>query len=144
MGGKALDWKFKVIIAVVICSIVGVIYGFIAVRLVNDFMFEVDRIGTFWFGFVIGFNSPIVIYLLEEKIYPCIAASERSKRWYRMKAGVTYEREYEKVEEKDDFKNLDWLKHHYYDLGKSIQDIADEQGVSMITIRKWIDKIEKW
>lgn len=32
--------------------------------------------------------------------------------------------------------DLDWLKHQYYDLGRSIQDIADELGVSMIKIRK--------
>jgi len=50
--------------------------------------------------------------------------------------------EVERVEEKDDFKNLDWLKHQYYDLGKTIQVIANEQGVSMITIRKWLDKLE--
>ncbi|MHA2391325.1 MAG: hypothetical protein ACXAEX_05095 [Promethearchaeota archaeon] len=47
-----------------------------------------------------------------------------------------------KVEEKDDYKNFDWLKHQYYELGKSVQDIANEQGVSMITIRKGIDKLE--
>lgn len=32
--------------------------------------------------------------------------------------------------------NLNWLKHQYYDLGRTMQDIADEQGVSMIRIRK--------
>ena len=45
-----------------------------------------------------------------------------------------------KVEEKDDYKNLDWLRYQYYEIGKSIQDIANDQGVSMITIRKWLDK----
>ncbi len=44
---------------------------------------------------------------------------------------------------KDDYKNSDWLKHQYYELGKSIQDIATEQGVSMIMIRKWIDMSEE-
>lgn len=46
----------------------------------------------------------------------------------------------EKAEEKDDYKNLGWLRHQHYELGKSIQDIANEQGVSMIVIRKWLDK----
>jgi len=32
--------------------------------------------------------------------------------------------------------NLNWLKHQYYDLGRSIQDIANELSVSMIRIRK--------
>ena len=45
-----------------------------------------------------------------------------------------------KVEEKDDYKNLDWLRQQYYEIGRTIQDIADGQGVSMITIRKWLDK----
>ncbi len=46
-------------------------------------------------------------------------------------------------EEKRDFLNLTWLNHQYYDLGRSFQDIADDQGVSMMTIRKWVDKIER-
>jgi len=45
-----------------------------------------------------------------------------------------------KVEEKDDYKNLDWLRQQYYEIGRTIQDIAEGQGVSMITIRKWLDK----
>ena len=45
-------------------------------------------------------------------------------------------------EEKKDYMNLDWLKHQHYDLGRTIQDIADEQNVSMIVIRKWLDKLE--
>jgi len=36
----------------------------------------------------------------------------------------------------------DWLKHQYYDLGRSMQDIANELGVSMIRIRKSLDRIE--
>ena len=31
---------------------------------------------------------------------------------------------------------LDWVKYQYYDLGRSIQDIADDLGESMIGIRK--------
>ena len=45
-------------------------------------------------------------------------------------------------ERKDDYKNLEWLKYQYYDLGRSIQDIADDQGESMVLIRKWLDKLE--
>lgn len=54
-------------------------------------------------------------------------------------------REYKKkeiqYEEKQEYKNLSWLKHQYYDLGKSLQDIANEQNVSIIKIRKWVDKL---
>ncbi len=46
------------------------------------------------------------------------------------------------LEEKCDYMNVNWLKHQYYDIGKSIQDIANEQNTSLITIRKWLDKIE--
>jgi len=51
--------------------------------------------------------------------------------------------EVEEVEVKDDYKNLVWLRYQHYELGKNVQDIASEQGVSMITIRKWIDKLKK-
>ncbi len=44
--------------------------------------------------------------------------------------------------EKQDYKNSDWLKHQYFDLEKSIQQIANEQHVSMITIQKWVEKLE--
>ena len=142
MGGKKLDWKFSLIIGLIICSIVGVIFGFLALRFVNELTIEVDRDVVFWLGFVIGFCAPGYFWI-KEKIYPYIATSERNKRWHRSKAGYTYEGIPEKVEEKDDYKDIDWLKYQYYDLGKTIQDIADDQGVSMITIRKWIDKLEK-
>lgn len=45
------------------------------------------------------------------------------------------------AEVKEDYKNLDWLRYQYHDLGKSIQDIAHDQGVSMITIKEWLEKI---
>ncbi len=44
--------------------------------------------------------------------------------------------------EKQDYRNLNWLKHQHYDLQKSIQEIANEQRVSMITIQKWVEKLE--
>ncbi|MHA1985459.1 MAG: hypothetical protein ACW98D_02360 [Promethearchaeota archaeon] len=46
-------------------------------------------------------------------------------------------------EEKRDYMNLTWLNRQYYELGRSLQDIADDQGVSMMTINKWVDKIER-
>ncbi|MFX0024419.1 MAG: hypothetical protein ACFE9S_19025, partial [Candidatus Hermodarchaeota archaeon] len=44
--------------------------------------------------------------------------------------------------EKQDYKNFEWLKHQYFDLEKSLQEIAIEQHVSMITIQKWVEKLE--
>ncbi len=52
-----------------------------------------------------------------------------------------YTEEKNRFEEKQDYMNPSWLKHQYYDLGISLQDIANEQHVSMITIRKWVDKL---
>ncbi|MHA2180359.1 MAG: hypothetical protein ACXAAH_02915, partial [Promethearchaeota archaeon] len=44
--------------------------------------------------------------------------------------------------EKQDYMNLGWLRHQHYNLEKNVQEIADEQNVSMITIKKWVDKLE--
>jgi len=37
---------------------------------------------------------------------------------------------------------LEWIKTQYYDLGRTIQDIADDLDESMITVRKNLDEIE--
>lgn len=47
-----------------------------------------------------------------------------------------------KLEVKKDYIKVNWLNHQYYELGKSLQDIADNQGVSMITVKKWVDKLD--
>ena len=44
--------------------------------------------------------------------------------------------------EKTDYMNLNWLKHQYFDLGKNLQDIATNQNVTIIKIKRWVDKIE--
>ena len=47
-----------------------------------------------------------------------------------------------KVVLKNDYMNVKWLNHQYYELGRSLQDIAIDQGVSMITVKKWVNKLE--
>ncbi len=37
---------------------------------------------------------------------------------------------------------LRWIKTQYYDLNRTIQDIADDLGVSMMRVRKHLDEIE--
>jgi len=37
---------------------------------------------------------------------------------------------------------LEWIKTQYYDLHRTIQDIADDFGESMITIRNYLNEIE--
>ena len=48
----------------------------------------------------------------------------------------------QKVEERGDYKNQEWLRKQYYELGWSLQDIANDQGVSMVTVKKWVDKLK--
>ena len=38
---------------------------------------------------------------------------------------------------------LEWIKTQYYDLNRTIQDIADDLGESMMSVRKYLDEIEK-
>jgi hypothetical protein len=45
-------------------------------------------------------------------------------------------------EERHDYMNLAWLRDQHYELGRSIQDIASEQGVSEGTIEKWLYKLD--
>ena len=47
------------------------------------------------------------------------------------------------LEVKKNYMNLKWLNRQYYELGRSLQDIADDQGVSMMTIKKWVDNLDR-
>ena len=38
--------------------------------------------------------------------------------------------------------NINWLNHQYYELGRSLQVIANDQGVSVMTVKKWVDKLD--
>ena len=44
---------------------------------------------------------------------------------------------------KQNYTDLKWLEKQHFELNKSIQQIANEQNVSMVTIKEWINKIEK-
>ena len=46
-------------------------------------------------------------------------------------------------ERKYEYYDLSWLENQYYNLGKTLQDIADDQNVSMIEIRKYLDKVNE-
>ncbi len=46
-------------------------------------------------------------------------------------------------ESKNNYIDLQWLEIQHYELKKSIQEIASEQNVSMITIKKYIEKIDR-
>lgn len=44
--------------------------------------------------------------------------------------------------EKKDYMNLAWLREQYYELGRNVQDIATDQGVTRGTIEKWLYKLD--
>jgi len=54
-----------------------------------------------------------------------------------------YLKSHPKLEVKKDYVNLKWLNHQYYELGRNLQDIASDQGVSMMTIKKWVNKFDR-
>jgi hypothetical protein len=45
--------------------------------------------------------------------------------------------------ERYDYMDANWLRYQYYNKGRTIQYIANDQNVSMITIKKWLDKLER-
>ena len=56
---------------------------------------------------------------------------------------IYYRRIFSERTEKQDYTDLKWLEKQHFELNKSIPQIADEQHVSMMTIKEWIDKIKK-
>ncbi|MFW9878225.1 MAG: zinc ribbon domain-containing protein [Candidatus Thorarchaeota archaeon] len=42
------------------------------------------------------------------------------------------------VKEEDDQIDINWLKHQYHDLGRTMRNIADQIGVSMVSIKKML------
>ncbi len=56
---------------------------------------------------------------------------------------IYFMRIYSKRNENQNYTDLKWLEKQHFELNKNIQQIADEQHVSMKTIKKWIDKIEE-
>jgi len=137
--------KSRYIFSLVILGIGTIFLGVVGGVVVSGLLSPDD----FWMGFgvgsIIGFGASISLLIFIDEFFFDILPERKTKPkhpWTPRSQGNIYEK-VEKVEVKDDYKNLDWLRHQYYDLGKSIQNIADVQGVSMITIKKWIDKIEK-
>lgn len=53
-----------------------------------------------------------------------------------------YSKSTPRLEVKKNYMNVKWLNHQHYELGKSLQDLANDQGVSMMTIKKWVDKLD--
>ena len=45
-------------------------------------------------------------------------------------------------EERQDYMNLAWLRDQHYELGRILQDIATDQGLSIGTIKKWVYKLD--
>lgn len=91
------------------------------------------------FGLIITAFVVMIIYSIVGGFFNFFDVFEGRKACIICRKTTVWKRA-KQVEEKDDYKNLDWLRQQYYEIGRTIQDIAEGQGVSMITIRKWLDK----
>lgn len=40
------------------------------------------------------------------------------------------------------YMNLEWLREQHYEMGRSVKDIAKDQGVSIGTINRWLYKLD--
>lgn len=149
--------EYKIALGIIFASLIifgGIFGGFIASLIIFGGILGgsftpvfLDMNEVFWIGFGIGSFLGLAAFLILLHILDIIelnplwwGPSSKPKDPFWSQGNVYEERE--RLEVKDDYKNLVWLRYQYYELGKTIQDIADEQGVSMITIRKWIDKLK--
>lgn len=150
--------EYKIALGITFASLIifgGIFGGFIASLIIfwgilgGSFTpVFLDMNEVFWIGFGIGSFLGLAAFLILLDILGIIELNRR--HWWLpppkpkdpfWAQGNVYEK-VERVEEKDDYKNSEWLRRQYYESGKTIQEIANNQGVSMITIRKWIDKLK--
>jgi hypothetical protein len=92
-----------------------------------------------WYFFIIYpiLVTPFTITILDFSFYFLIAYS-----FLLIFLRYVYKNYVLYAEEKKDYTDLKWLKQQFYGLNRSIQDIADEQNTSIITIKKWVKKLE--
>jgi len=117
-------YEILVNISLVILGIILIPLGIYVNDLIMNFLPWIYSIGSYGFAFIITGVGLVFSRLL----------------MYYRKQKEKIDRE-ERIQEKKG--DLQWLKHQYYDLGRSIQDIADELDESMITIKKWLENIDK-
>ena len=147
--GVEIDRGINVVLLVVGTVLIvffGFIYFSMGVEVLNDLFAYIFDFFQIEMGDIVPFlvGIPIVLFLLLASWY----LKHLINSWRLPKSTDPFWSQgnvaegVERVKEKDDYKNLKWLRNQYYELGTTIQDIANNQGVSMITIRKWIDKLE--
>ena len=133
------ETKLSIFIAIIFEIIFAILLIILGIAIIIN-TFGIRVLIAFLSGFLINVPAEIIIIIGIAFIIIGIAflALVPIKTLLRLRS---YKEEKIQYEEKQDYMNPSWLKHQYYDLGKSLQDIADEQNVSMITIRKWVDKL---
>lgn len=95
---------------------------------------------------ILGYNTK----KKKRKCPYCVIYMKRIKEkekvvYHCFKCHKKFKDRYDKPKKKigtQNYMNLNWLRQQYYDLGRTLQDIADEQKVSIMTIKKWVDKID--
>lgn len=110
----------------------GVIIIFALLYLLNRL---VSFIGL-WYGF---FYGDIVLMIVIIFLACCILGSSGERLSDSFERRVIAKRD-EKLAHKT---KLDLIKTQYYEENRTIQDIANDLGVSMMTVRKYIDEIDE-
>jgi MFS family permease len=112
-------------IILIITGIIIAVAGIAVNGFFSEFLPSIYKLGSYGFAFM--FAGGILVISVIFQYY-------RRHREKSEKAKI--------VSKKRDEFNLEWFNHQYYDLGRSIQDIANELNESVITIRKWLDDNE--
>jgi len=92
-----------------------------------------------WYFFIIYpiLVTPFTITILDVGFYFIIAYS-----LFLIILRYVYKNYVVFAEEKKDYTDLEWLRQQFHVLNRSIQEIANEQNTSIITIKKWVKKLE--
>jgi hypothetical protein len=122
------DLRIIRLIGNLIITIIGIIL-IIAGIAVNGFFLgylpSIYQLGSYGFAFI--FTGGILLFSVIFRYY----RGHKEKR----------EKKHMISKKREEF-SVEWFKHQYYDLGISIQEIADELNESVINIRKRLDDIE--
>ena len=111
---------FLIIIGIIIAGAGYIVNGFF-----SEYLPSIYKLGSYGFAFMFG--GGILVFSVIFQYY-------REHKEKREKKQI--------VSKKRDEFNAEWFNHQYYDLGKSIQEIANELNESVMTFRKRLEKID--
>ncbi len=133
---------FKELVEIILFLIAGIIFLYLGV------LFLSDPISIAIFILVILYFSSYILIdyaLLSNIIFICgivFVVFGIILSFFGILVTVKTLKKKEGHEERHDYMNLEWLREQHYELGRSLQDIATEQGVFIGTINKWVYKLD--